>query len=87
MMNWYGNGMSGWGYALMSVNMLLFWGLLIGGVVVLVRYLRGGDRLGPLSRSAQSNPESVLAGRFASGEIDDEEYRRRLDILRGHGKA
>lgn len=86
MMNWYGNGMSGWGFALMSVNMLVVWGLLIGGVVVLVRYLGRGERHASLSHSAQSNPEGILAGRFASGEIDDEEYRRRLDILRVHVK-
>ena len=36
-MHWWGSDVSGWGYALMSVGMLLFWGLVIGGVVLLVR--------------------------------------------------
>jgi putative membrane protein len=27
-------------------------------------------------------PEEVLAERFAAGEIDENEYRRRLDALR-----
>jgi putative membrane protein len=60
MMHWYGNGMDGWGYALMTVNMLLFWGLVVGGIVVLVRYLAGSGRAqqgadsGPFSRKASS---------------------------------
>jgi putative membrane protein len=28
-------------------------------------------------------PEQILAQRYARGEIDDDEYRRRLDVLRG----
>lgn len=38
---WYGPGMGGWGYALMTVSTVLFWGLLILGIVALIRYLRG----------------------------------------------
>ena len=74
MMFWYGNGMSGWGYVLMTVGMLLFWGLVILGVVVVVRYLAGGRH-----RSA----DEVLAERLARGEIDEPEYRSRKAALRG----
>ncbi len=38
MMYWYGSGMSGWGYALMTVSMVLFWGAVIFGIVMLVRH-------------------------------------------------
>ena len=31
--------------------------------------------------------EQVLAGRFARGEIDAEEYRQRLDTLRQAGRS
>jgi putative membrane protein len=80
MMWWYGNGMGGWGYALMMVGNVLFWGLIIFGVVAVVRYLARGDRaVGP-----RLTPEQLLAERFARGEIDEEEYRQRLTILR-HG--
>jgi hypothetical protein len=37
-MNW-GNGMSGWGMLLMTVSNLLFWGLVIAGIVLLVRHV------------------------------------------------
>ncbi|GAA2558955.1 SHOCT domain-containing protein [Pseudonocardia hydrocarbonoxydans] len=74
----YGPGMSGWGYALTTVSMVLFWGLIVFGAVVVVRYF------GRTGRSVPDRPtaEQVLAQRFARGEIDEQEYRHRLDTLR-----
>jgi putative membrane protein len=46
MMWWYGNGMNAWGYTLMTVSMMLFWGLVIFGVIASVRYLA---RWGPVN--------------------------------------
>ncbi len=83
MMWWYGNGngngMDGWGYTLMTVSMVLFWGLVIYGVIATVRYLGRQDR----SVVAGPTAEQVLAERFARGEVDEQEYRQRLDALRG----
>lgn len=79
MMCWYGNGMDGWGYALTLFNNLLFWGLLIVGVVALVRYLARDDQVGRMPSA-----EQLLAERLGRGEIDDEEYHQRLTTLR-HG--
>jgi putative membrane protein len=31
--------------------------------------------------------EGMLAERFARGEIDEDEYRRRLEVLRGRSHA
>ena len=80
MMNWYGPGMGGWGYVLMTVNALLFWALVIVGIVVLVRHL-GGSRQGS-GTPGGTGPEQILAERFARGEIDEAEYRQRIDTLR-----
>jgi len=77
-MMYYGHGMGGWGYLLMMVNALLYGGLIVGGIVVLVRYLDRSARPG-----ARSPAETILADRFARGEIDAEEYRRGLGVLRG----
>lgn len=87
MMYWGNNGMNGWGYALMSVSTLLFWVLLIAGIVLLARYL--GDHNPPRpDRSPRQNPaEQILAERFARGEMDDDEYHRRLETLRGQDSA
>jgi putative membrane protein len=84
MMNWYGNGMNGWGYGLMAVSMLLFWILVIAGVVVLVRYLGSHGRQTSNAQPAHHTSEQILAERFARGDIDDEEYRQRADVLRSH---
>lgn len=74
MMYWFGNDISGWGYALMIVSMAVFWGLLITGFVLLTR---------SAGRHESPNPEQVLAQRFARGEINEAEYRDRLVALRG----
>jgi putative membrane protein len=90
MMYWYGSGMSTWGYALMTVSMILFWGAVIFGIVALVRYVgRSGQPPGAppsLHSPAPQTPEQLLAERFARGEINEEEYWRRLAVLRGEGQ-
>ena len=81
MMWWYGDdNISGWGYALMTISMVLFWAFVIYGVVMLVRYAGREDR----ASGRRPTPEDLLAERFARGEIDDPEYRQRLDVLREH---
>lgn len=78
MMYWGNYDLGGWGWVTMTVGMVLFWGLLITLAVVLVRTLNrpiGSDQ-GP-----RPAPEQVLAERFARGEIDEDEYRRRLVAL------
>jgi putative membrane protein len=79
MMFWFGKGMSGWGYGLMAAGMVVFWALVVLGVVGLVRYFVRVDR------SVVTRPvaEHALAERFARGDIDEPEYRQRLDVLRG----
>jgi putative membrane protein len=81
-MMWFGDHMSGWGYALMGISTLLFWALVIGGVVVLVRYLARSEQAGAPGPVDRPSAEQVLAERFARGEIDEDEYRRRLETLR-----
>ena len=85
MMYWYGSGMSGWGYALMTVSMVLFWGAVIAGIVLLVRHFSRGGQQAPAPPSQPASPEQMLAERFARGEIDEEEYRQRLAVLHGAG--
>ncbi len=82
-MMWGWNGWNWWGWALMSFSMIALWGLVIWGIVALFR--RPGDRWPGDSRSERherSDPEQILAERFARGEIDEEEYHRRLQTLR-----
>ncbi|MFH9862128.1 SHOCT domain-containing protein [Streptomyces sp. NPDC017202] len=62
----------------------LIWAVVVIGVVTLLRRtVRTGHRgpwaVGP--RPAGDSPLAVLGRRFASGEIDEDEYWRRLSVL------
>ncbi|MGV9281342.1 SHOCT domain-containing protein [Streptomyces sp. NPDC003730] len=61
----------------------VIWALVIGGGVTLLRRTVWRGRRGPgRPRSAGDNsPITVLGHRFASGEIDEDEYWRRLSVL------
>lgn len=65
---------SWWWYVVMPLGMVGFWALVAWVVVTIVR----SDRATP--RPA-SNPEAILAERYARGQIDADEYHRRLDDL------
>jgi len=81
-MMYWGNGMGGWGMLLMTISTLLFWGLVIAGVVALVRYAGRPVPQGGSTADA-ATPQRILAERFARGEIDEDEYTRRLAALGG----
>jgi putative membrane protein len=75
-MMWWNGG--GWGWLVMSASMLVFWGLVIWGVVSVV-----GSSRGPSSGAGRpTDPERILKERFARGEIDAEEYEQRREVLR-----
>jgi putative membrane protein len=85
MMFWWGDQMGGWGWAMMTISTIAFWALVIAGILALVRYTRtAGAERGP-EPAARVAPEQILAERYARGEIDESEYRRRLDMLGGTG--
>ena len=68
---WWG-GDWGWGaWLAMAVMMLAFWALVFWAGLTLAR----SDRRRPDS-------EAILGERFARGDIDDDEYRRRRELLR-----
>ena len=78
MMFWYDHDMGWWGYAGMGISMVLFWALVVAGIVALVVFV-SGDRQ---SQQQPPSPEQILAARFARGEISETEYQDRLAVLR-----
>jgi putative membrane protein len=73
--NW---GYGGPGFFGMGLAMLLFWALLIVGVIALLRWLAGWRRGAPPERQSALN---ILAERYARGEIDRAEYeQKRRDL-------
>lgn len=82
---WNG-GYGGWGWfgwIITAVVLVVIFAALITAVVFAVRYLSGhrGD-LGGYQQARAA--EGVLAERFARGEIDADEYRRRVTLLHEH---
>jgi putative membrane protein len=81
MMFWYDHGVSGWGWLAMTIGMLLFWAVIIGAGVLLYRAVSHPPYRTHDDTSLVHSPEQLLAERFARGEIDEDEYRRRLETL------
>ncbi|MEU5623153.1 SHOCT domain-containing protein [Streptomyces tendae] len=61
----------------------VIWALVIGGGITLLRRTVWRSRRGPgrPTTVADNSPITVLGHRFASGEIDEDEYWRRLSVL------
>jgi putative membrane protein len=80
-MMWYGGGWGGW--IMMTLVMLLFWGGLIAVIVLFARVL-GTDSRTRSGATASARADELLTERFARGEIDEDEFRRRMTLLREH---
>ena len=76
----WGHMDGGW-WVVMAIGMVLFWALVIVGLVWLVRELtgRGGSGL----RLLRQDPLELLDRRLAEGSISSDDYRERREILSG----
>jgi putative membrane protein len=73
----WSSGSWGWGaWLAMSLAMIAFWAF-VAWVIVMV--VRGSGWAGSWSRPR--TPFDVLDERYARGEIDEDEYRRRRDLI------
>jgi len=76
----YGMGYGmGWGG---GVVMLLFWVVVIVGIIVLVRWLTSAPRHGAVGRGEDTALE-LLKKRYARGEISKEEFQEKRKDLEG----
>lgn len=74
----YGHMMWGGGHGWWAgFGMILFWGLIIAVAVFAFRALTG-NRVGETR-----DPMEILKERYARGEIDEDEFRRRKQELQG----
>lgn len=78
MMYWNGMGWGGW--IMMTVTVVAFWALVAAVVVALVRSTRGDAPRYERRKDALE----LLDERFARGEIDEDDYRDRRELLTGH---
>jgi putative membrane protein len=76
MMGWGG----GWGWGWFGiVHMVLWWFLIVLGIVVLAKWLFGGGSRG----SEADRALAILRERYARGEIDKQEFDARKRDLGG----
>lgn len=78
---YHGGGWSGGDWIAMAVMMVAFWGIVIGLIVWALRSLRAPRGV----IHTEPTPVGILAARYARGEIEDDEYRRRSDTLVSSG--
>jgi putative membrane protein len=84
---WWGPGtgfMGGWGMGWFGpLFTLLFWGLLIAGGIYLVRWSTQLFSGRSPNTSDSSDALDIIRTRYASGEIDREEFKRMKEALGG----
>lgn len=73
---------TGWGMGLGWIFMVLVWGLIILGIVALVKWLMTQASMG--QRPPNKTALEILQKRYARGEINREEYeQKRRDLSAG----
>ena len=76
-MMWWGHSWGDWLW--MGLSMLVFWGGLVTVVVLAVRAF--GGRSSPRDEERVKDARAILAERFARGEISEEEFEHRSQVL------
>ena len=74
---WGWDGGWGMGYGLFSLMHVLWWVLLVGGGILLLRAI-----VGPRGSRRRDSALDILRERFARGEIDEAEFHERARHLK-----
>ncbi|MBI4733533.1 MAG: SHOCT domain-containing protein [Rubrobacteridae bacterium] len=77
---WGWDGMHGVGWTFMIITMLLFWGLIVIGIVFAIRALsesHAGSRAQQEMHERKDKSLELLKERYAKGEIDTAEFEER----------
>jgi putative membrane protein len=72
---WWHGDWTWWGWLAMTFSMLVFWGVLIAGMVWAIRSFQSGGT------PSRSDARDILRERFARGEIDEDGFRRAMAAL------
>ena len=67
----YGHG-AGWGWMIGGLMMVVFWGVVISGIVALFR--AASNRGGGAESRDKETPVEILRRRYAAGELSKEQF-------------
>ncbi len=73
----------GWGMGFGMISMVLFWVLVILGIVILVKWIAAGSSSGSTGAPREKTALDILKERYARGEIDREEFEQKKKDLAG----
>jgi putative membrane protein len=82
---WHGNGWGGGQWVAMILMMVVFWAVI---AAIAISWARSSGRSRhehhslPVPPAASHDAERILHERFARGEIDEDEYTRRHELLK-----
>jgi putative membrane protein len=86
-MMWRWGEFGGWDMGFGILLLILFWGLVILGIVALLRWLssesRGRREPAAGARPRDKTPLEIVRERYARGEIDRDEYEQKRRDLQG----
>jgi putative membrane protein len=77
MMGWGGMPFGGWTG---GIIMLIFWVLVIVGIIVLIKYLVSEGM--SANKKTGDNAMDILKSRYAKGEIDKKEFEEKMKDLK-----
>jgi putative membrane protein len=77
---WHNDGWDTGAWLLMGLIMVVFSVIVIAVVIWLVRGSRS-DRYSGVARTRPAGADEILAERFARGELDEHEFKRRRALL------
>ncbi len=79
---YYGDHMMwGGGWFLMPLMMVFWFALMVGAVILIVRWLGASGRAEPRRNKPGADALNLLRARFAKGEIDKAEFEERRALL------
>lgn len=82
-MHWGFNYNMGYGFG--WVFMILFWALIILGIIYMIKLLAGSSSTGKKDKTGTA--EEILRQRFARGEINREELEEAMAVLKKHNPS